>query len=123
VGENTDFPTLFSYLTPLLFCVNGQTWVFKSVGLSRIFPFARVAAWGLEKKLIEEVKAVPEGTVKWFSEKKGYGFIEQDEGGDIFVHHSAIDMPGFKILYEGDRVSFDVGEGTKGPAAQNVTKL
>ena len=78
---------------------------------------------GLETKLIEEVKAVPEGTVKWFSEKKGYGFIEQDEGGDIFVHHSAINMPGFKILYEGDRVSFDVGEGTKGPAAQNVTKL
>jgi CspA family cold shock protein len=78
---------------------------------------------GLEKKLIEEVKAVAEGTVKWFSEKKGYGFIEQDEGGDIFVHHSAIDMPGFKILYEGDRVSFEVGQGTKGPAAQNVKKL
>ena len=78
---------------------------------------------GLETKLIEEVKAVAEGTVKWFSEKKGYGFIEQDEGGDIFVHHSAIDMPGFKILYEGDRVSFEVGEGTKGPAAQDVKKL
>ena len=78
---------------------------------------------GLGKKPIEEVKAVAEGTVKWFSEKKGYGFIEQDEGGDIFVHHSAINMPGFKILYEGDRVSFEVGEGTKGPAAQNVTKL
>jgi CspA family cold shock protein len=78
---------------------------------------------GLGKKLIEEVKAVAEGTVKWFSEKKGYGFIEQDEGGDIFVHHSAIDMPGFKILYEGDRVSFEVGQGTKGPAAQNVKKL
>jgi CspA family cold shock protein len=78
---------------------------------------------GLGEKLIEEVKAVAEGTVKWFSEKKGYGFIEQDEGGDIFVHHSAIDMPGFKILYEGDRVSFEVGQGTKGPAAQNVKKL
>lgn len=77
----------------------------------------------LEKKLIQEVKAVAEGTVKWFSEKKGYGFIEQDEGGDIFVHHSAIDMPGFKILYEGDRVSFEVGQGTKGPAAQDVKKL
>ncbi len=64
-----------------------------------------------------------EGTVKWFSERKGYGFIEQDEGGDVFVHHSAINMPGFKTLYEGDRVSFDVGQGTKGPAAENVTKL
>ena len=87
------------------------------------FSLCQSGGLGLGTKLIEEVKAVPEGTVKWFSEKKGYGFIEQDEGGDIFVHHSAINMPGFKILYEGDRVSFDVGEGTKGPAAQNVTKL
>ncbi|MGB6929183.1 MAG: cold shock domain-containing protein, partial [Syntrophobacteria bacterium] len=62
-------------------------------------------------------------TVKWFSERKGYGFIEQDEGGDIFVHHSAISMSGFRTLNEGDRVSFDVGEGNKGPAAENVTKL
>ena len=64
-----------------------------------------------------------EGTVKWFSERKGYGFIEQDDGGDIFVHHSAISMSGFRTLNEGDRVSFDVGEGNKGPAAENVTKL
>ena len=64
-----------------------------------------------------------EGTVKWFSERKGYGFIEQDDGGDIFVHHSSISMPGFRTLNEGDRVSFEVGEGTKGPAAQNVRKL
>ncbi|MBW1982386.1 MAG: cold-shock protein [Deltaproteobacteria bacterium] len=64
-----------------------------------------------------------EGTVKWFSDQKGYGFIEQDGGGDIFVHHSAIDMPGFKTLSEGDRVSFEVGQGTKGPAAQNVKKI
>ena len=64
-----------------------------------------------------------EGTVKWFSAQKGYGFIEQDDGGDIFFHHSAIDMPGFKSLAEGDRVSFDVGEGRKGPAAKNVRKL
>ncbi len=73
--------------------------------------------------LFEEVNTVAEGTVKWFSEQKGYGFIEQDEGGDIFVHHSEINMPGFKTLSEGDRVSFEVGEGTKGPAAKNVTKL
>ena len=64
-----------------------------------------------------------EGTIKWFSEKKGYGFIEQDDGEDIFVHHSAINMPGFKNLHEGDRVRFEVGQGTKGPAAQNVTKV
>ena len=64
-----------------------------------------------------------EGTVKWFSEQKGYGFIEQEEGPDVFVHHSDIDMSGFKSLAEGDRVSFEIGEGTKGPAAKNVTKL
>ena len=64
-----------------------------------------------------------EGTVKWFNEKKGYGFIESDDGADVFVHFSAIDMTGFKVLYEGDRVMFDVVEGTKGPAAQNVSKI
>ncbi len=64
-----------------------------------------------------------EGTVKWFSDQKGYGFIEQEEGPDVFVHHSDIDMSGFKSLAEGDRVSFEIGEGAKGPAAKNVTKL
>mgnify|MGYP003573948650 FL=1 len=64
-----------------------------------------------------------EGTVKWFSDQKGYGFIEQEDGPDVFVHHSDIDMSGFKSLAEGDRVSFEIGEGTKGPAAKNVTKL
>ena len=64
-----------------------------------------------------------EGTVKWFNEQKGYGFIESDDGGDVFVHFSAIDMEGFKVLYEGDRVMFSVVEGTKGPAAENVTKI
>jgi CspA family cold shock protein len=64
-----------------------------------------------------------EGTVKWFNEKKGYGFIEQDDGTDIFVHFSAINMDGFKVLYEGDAVTFDIGEGQRGPAAQNVEKL
>lgn len=64
-----------------------------------------------------------EGIVKWFSEKKGYGFIEQKDGKDLFVHHSAIDMPGFKTLAEGDRVSFEVEETERGPAAKNVSKL
>jgi len=66
---------------------------------------------------------VAEGTVKFFNERKGYGFIEQEDGPDVFVHHSDINMPGFKSLAEGDRVSFEIGEGTKGPAAKNVTKL
>jgi len=63
------------------------------------------------------------GTVKWFNDKKGFGFIEQEEGGDIFVHHSAINMSGFKTLSEGDRVSFDVEESDRGPTAKNVTKI
>ena len=62
-----------------------------------------------------------EGTVKWFSEKKGYGFIEQENGPDVFVHHSGISGEGFKSLREGDRVTFDIEEGQKGPAAANVT--
>ena len=61
-----------------------------------------------------------EGTVKWFNDAKGFGFIEQDNGGDVFVHHTAIKADGFKSLAEGARVSFDVVEGPKGPAAENV---
>ncbi|MBC8198639.1 MAG: cold shock domain-containing protein [Desulfobacteraceae bacterium] len=64
-----------------------------------------------------------EGTVKWFSNKKGYGFIEQEGDKDLFVHHSAINMTGFKSLEKGDRVSFDVEESDRGPEAKNVTKL
>lgn len=64
-----------------------------------------------------------EGTVKWFNEKKGFGFIQQEDGGDLFVHYSAINGTGFKTLYEGDRVSFDVEQGNRGPAAKNVTKI
>jgi len=62
------------------------------------------------------------GIVKWFSDKKGYGFIENEEGGDVFVHFSAITMSGFKTLAEGDRVTFEIEEGDRGPAAANVVK-
>ncbi|MFH0844553.1 MAG: cold-shock protein [Pseudomonadota bacterium] len=60
------------------------------------------------------------GVVKWFNEKKGFGFIEQEGGADVFVHHSAIQATGFKSLREGDRVTFDVEQGKKGPVAANV---
>jgi CspA family cold shock protein len=62
-----------------------------------------------------------QGIVKWFNERKGYGFIEQEDGPDVFVHHSGISGEGFKSLREGDRVTFDMEQGQKGPAAVNVT--
>lgn len=63
---------------------------------------------------------MPEGTVKWFSDQKGFGFIEQENGSDLFVHFSAIESDGFKTLAEGQKVSFEASEGPKGPQATNV---
>ena len=63
------------------------------------------------------------GTVKWFNDRKGFGFIEAEDGKDIFVHFSAINSEGFKTLAEGQQVTFDVIQGTKGPAAANVTAV
>ncbi len=64
------------------------------------------------------------GTVKWFNDQKGFGFITPEDGGrDCFVHHSAIQAQGFRTLAEGDRVEFEITEGAKGPAAENVVKL
>jgi cold shock protein len=62
------------------------------------------------------------GTVKWFNESKGFGFIEQEDGKDVFVHYSAIGGAGFKTLNEGDKVQFEIVDGPKGPAAANVLK-
>jgi CspA family cold shock protein len=64
-----------------------------------------------------------QGTVKWFNDSKGFGFIEQENGPDVFVHFSSIQSEGFKSLAEGDKVSFDITDGQKGPQAANVVKV
>ncbi|HDI58974.1 MAG TPA: cold shock domain-containing protein [Desulfobacteraceae bacterium] len=63
------------------------------------------------------------GTVKWFNASKGFGFIEREDGPDVFVHHSGINATGYKTLNDGDNVSFDIVEGPKGPSAANVTVI
>jgi CspA family cold shock protein len=69
------------------------------------------------------MQVMSEGKVKWYNERKGFGFIEKDDGGDVFVHHSAIQANGSKTLSEGQRVSFDVRQDPKGPSAENVKLL
>jgi CspA family cold shock protein len=74
-------------------------------------------------KVVQEFKAMPQGTVKWFNNKRGWGFIVKEDGEDIFVHYSAIKGEGFKSLTEGQRVQFEIENGSNGPAASNVEKL
>ncbi len=84
-----------------------------------VFSFRGKPAFKTSKEGVQ----MAEGTVKWFNEKKGFGFIQKDEGGDVFVHFSAIQGSGFKTLAENQRVSFEVEQGPKGPAAANVQVL
>jgi cold shock protein len=72
--------------------------------------------------LHKEICVLADGKIKWFSDKKGFGFIEQKEGKDIFVHYTSINMPGFKTLSEGDHVIFDIEDSERGPVARNVQK-
>jgi cold shock protein len=75
------------------------------------------------KKIIGGNHTMQTGTVKWFNAEKGFGFIESEGGGDVFVHFSAIQEEGFKSLDEGQRVQFNVVQGNRGPQAENVTKI
>ncbi len=70
-----------------------------------------------------ECHAMTKGTVKWFNEKKGYGFLSQDDGTDVFVHHTGIQGDGFKTLFEGDRVEFTIEQSDKGPRAVSVKTI
>lgn len=89
-----------------------------------VFSFCRYGHPTFSYNLGERrIQTMAEGTVKWFNEKKGFGFIQQDDGGDVFVHFSAIQDGGFKTLREGQRVRFEVGSGRKGPAAEKVQIL
>ena len=76
-----------------------------------------------KERFRKEVNVLLKGTVKWFNDRKGYGFINTEDGRDIFVHFSSIDATGFKTLSEGDQVNFDVEESDRGPEAKNVKKL
>jgi cold shock protein len=83
----------------------------------------RVGGSGQGRRLLLEGGTLAEGTVKWFSNEKGFGFIEREGGDDVFVHHSAIQMDGYRSLTEGQRVQFEVVQGDKGLQAANVTAV
>ena len=87
------------------------------------FFFSGILQFETLKFLRKEDVIMINGTVKWFNDRKGFGFIEREDGTDVFVHHSAINAAGFKSLKEGDRVSFDIEQGQKGPSAANVTVI
>jgi len=101
-----------------LLCVNSIRWTC----LASLLVIYNVAS---ERHFLQEdvMSELVEGTVKWFNDEKGFGFIEQEGGNDVFVHFSAINGSGRKTLHEGQKVSMEVTQGQKGPQAENVTPL
>jgi len=88
------------------------------------FPLDLIKRYSAANTTQKEFKNMAQGTVKWFNDQKGFGFITVEDGGkDVFVHHSAIEGSGFKSLQEGDLVSFEIEQGAKGPSAVKVKKL
>lgn len=87
--------------------------------LVRMYPFGPDRQFARRKQYVSRLR----GTVKWFNNAKGFGFIGRDDGPDVFVHYSAIQSEGYKSLQEGDPVEFEIVEGQKGPQAGNVTKV
>ena len=86
--------------------------------------FYLVSMFGKQKlSRIRRILVMQQGTVKWFNAKKGYGFISDEQGNDVFVHFSALNMDGFKELKDGEKVEFEVIDGDKGPQAANVSRL
>ena len=118
--------TFFTY--PLPFggeCANLglRNWKFLFSAATKTFDFVVFFGGQNGQKLEKEMKEMAQGTVKWFNDSKGFGFIASDDGTEVFVHHSSIKAGGFKSLSEGDKVSFDTEKGPKGLKAVNVEKL
>ena len=118
--KSLDFSRELSIIYPIIKGPSRSTGRFHSEGKLHLSVW-QPEVWDYENYFDRREAAMANGIVKWFNDRKGYGFIEQEDGPDVFVHHTGINGAGFKSLQEGDRVTFDIEEGRKGPAAVNVT--